>query len=283
MENKSYKGAVFALLGGVGAIAIAAPSAALAQDEGLPAVKNLNGKLSFGATGSDGNTAPEGAYVQGAVSMPLGHRVGLQLDFGADDASRNNGASSGSKGIGMHLFLRDPASYLVGIYAHRMNTDTVVGTAHNTRYGIEAEGYFGDLTVAGFIGQDKVDGAVPSRTFDAAELDFDYYFADNTMFNAHFETAFDDESGSLGITQMYDGTATPFAITASVGGYDGDTTFSLGATVYFGNKGMTLKQINRQNDPRIRTGFSANRAGYLETLLSGKKIRPPKPCDKCEF
>ncbi len=247
----------------------------------FPPLATFNGKLSFGVTGSNGSTAPQGAYVQGAFSMPLGQRVGLQLDFGVDDASRNNGASSGSEGIGMHLFLRDPSRYLVGFYGHRMNTSTIFGTANTTRYGLEAEGYFGNLTVAGFIGQDKVDGAVPSRTFDAAELDFDYFIADNTMFNAHFETAFDDESGSVGFTHMFDGAATPFAITGSVGGHDGDTTYSFGATIYFGNKGLTLKEINRQNDPRIRTSFSAARNGYFESLLAGKVgKRPMRPCGK---
>ncbi|MBP0485170.1 hypothetical protein [Sagittula salina] len=277
--NKSF-GTVAALMTGASVFAINLPSAALAQEQGLPAVRNLNGKLTFGYLASNGNDAPEGGYVSGAMSVPLGARVGAQLDFSADNATGDNGRVDGSKGVGLHLFTRDPNRYLLGIYAHRVNVDTNLGTAHNDRLGVEAELYSGNFTFAMFAGKDKVSGAGQTKTFGSATVDLDYYISDNTMLTASAERAYDKTSGSIGVQHLYGMGSVPMAVSATIGGFEGEMTASLGATVFFGNDGLSLKDINRTNDPRIRTGASAPRNGYFQSLKSGTLDTPFVPNPK---
>ncbi|MGX9354260.1 hypothetical protein ACS3SW_03590 [Roseobacteraceae bacterium S113] len=247
------------------------PSTALAQDQSLPAVGNVNGKLSFGYDSAGGDDDADRIFVNGALSFPVSNRLGAQLDLGGTDAS---------SGAGVHLFMRDPSSYLVGVYAHRVQSDTDLGTAQNLRYGLEAEGYFGNLTIAGFIGQDEVYNAGPSKTFDVVELDFDYYLSDNTLMSLSTQGAFEKEAATIGISHLYDAGGTSFAVSTSVGTYDGETTGSFGLTVFFGNDGKSLKEIHRQNDPRVRLGPSPTRSGYFDALKAGEVTNTPTPCSK---
>ena len=265
MEQKSHSRAVAALLGGSGVFAALLPSGAFAQDQELPAVSNVNGKISFGFASAGGDTDSDGLFLNGAASFPISTRLGAQVDIGGAD---------GYVGVGLHLFLRDPDSYLFGIYTHRINYDTALGTAQNLRYGLEAEGYFGDITIAGFVGRDEVDGAAPSDSFSAVELDLDYYLTDNTMLNLSAERAFDEDAATIGVTHLYEVGATPFAVSGSVGTYDGDATGSIGITVFFGNGGKSLKDIHRQNDPRVRLGASPTRSGYFDALQAGTITGP---------
>jgi len=265
MEHTTHSRAVAALIGGGGVFAALLPSVAFAQDQDLPAVSNVNGKLSLGYASAGGKTDSDGLFLNGAASFPISTRLGAQVDIGGTD---------GSVGVGLHLFMRNPDSYLFGIYAHRINYDTALGTAQNLRYGLEAEGYFGNITVAGFVGRDEVDGAAPSESFSAVELDLDYYLTDNTMLNFSAERAFDEDAATIGITHMYDVGATPFAVTGSVGTYDGDATGTIGITVFFGNGGKSLKDIHRQNDPRVRLGASPTRSGYFDALQAGTVTGP---------
>lgn len=244
----------------VATLAAFLPSTAFAQEQALPAVGNVNSKLSFGYDGSDGSNTSEGVFLNGAVSFPISTRLGAQLDVGTTDDSF---------GAGLHLFVRDPDSYLLGVYADRIEYDTSAGTAQNFRYGVEAEGYFGNITVAAFVGRDEVSGAAPSQSFDAAEFDIEYYLTENTALNFSAERAFDEDAASIGVTHLYGGSDAPVAVFGSVGTYDGDTTASIGVTVFFGNDGLSLKEIQRQNDPRVRLNSSPTRSGYFDALQAG--------------
>ena len=272
MNNSISFGAFAALVGGVGAMAATVPSSGQAEEPIAPAVRNLNAKLSFGHIASGDDDAPEGSYVAGAVSAPVTHSFGAQLDFGANNVDGPEGALDRAAGFGLHLFFRDPSRYLVGLYGHRLNVETDLGTARNTRVGIEGEAYLGALTLAGFVGRDIVEGAGQSDRYDAAEVNLDYYLSENTMLMATFEAAFEDQSVSLGVEHMYQLAVAPVSLSAAVGRYEDETTFSLGATVYFGNDGLSLKSIHRQNDPRIRLSASPTRSGYFDALREDKPV-----------
>ncbi|WP_407496764.1 hypothetical protein [Pseudooceanicola sp. MF1-13] len=267
------------LLAGVSVLALCMPSVALAQST-LPAVNNINGKLSFGYLGTNGNKAPKGGYINAALSVPISHSFGAQIDLSADNASGGNGAVTGSRGVGLHLFYRDPDKYLLGVYAHRIVVKGPLGTSYNDRIGLEGEVYSGNWTFAGFAGADRVTAPGTKQTFAALSLDVDYYFTENTMMTGSVERAFDKTGVTLGVQHLYAGAGFPLAVNASVGAFEGDVTASIGVTMFFGNEGKTLKQINRTNDPRIRTGASAPRNGYFQALKAGKLDQPFQPNPK---
>ena len=272
MKQKTPTRAVAALIGGGGVFAALLPSSVFAQSQDLPAVGNINGKFSFGYDAANGTNAPDGFYLNGAASFPISTRLGAQLDVGGTEDAI---------GAGLHLFMRNPDSYLIGVYADRVDYDTALGTAENIRYGLEAEAYLDDFTVAAFVGQDEVSGAAPAQSFDVLELDLEYFLTDNTMLNIGAERAYDENAASIGVTHLYDVGPTPFAVSGSIGTYEGDVVASIGVSVFFGNEGNSLQTIYRQNDPRVRIGTSPTRSGYFDALQAGRIKRPPACISKC--
>jgi hypothetical protein len=136
------------------ALAGAASFSISARAEG-PAVSALNGKFSTeaGAIGGSGGQSALGV-VQGAITTPLGHSFGLQVDGAlatAFDGLLGGGAA--------HLFWRDPQIGLVGPLA-------VLSGGRGARvglYGAEAD-YYAGLVTAGVKGgyQDAANGALTS-------------------------------------------------------------------------------------------------------------------------
>jgi hypothetical protein len=108
-----------------------------------PAVDGFNGKID-GFGGSIGNKSVYGA--EGALSTPLAHPYGLQID---GRAGSFDGSSFGS--IGGHLFWRDPTRALFGLYGDYTNWNRFGGVrvAH-----VAGEGayFFGQLTLEGIAG-----------------------------------------------------------------------------------------------------------------------------------
>lgn len=248
---------------------------AAAQDA---AVSNVNGKLSFGYTAGEGDTM-EGVFSEGALSFPIARRVGGQIDLRLDDQSANGVAGSigGTFGYGAHLFLRDPQTYLLGLYGHVLETDTPLGSRTSTRYGVEGEFYLQNVTLSFFAGEDVIEGAGTAKSYDAFEGAVDYYFTDNTMGSAVINDYFGDTGGGIGVTHLITQGSTPFGLFGMVEQSSGDTAVTLGATVYFGNAGKTLKEIHRTSDPRTRMKPGAN---YLDALRDfnstlGVRRRPP--------
>lgn len=135
----------------------AAGCAALAADVGgadlgraesqraLPAVSGVNAKIgSFGASISDQGAG--GGFV--GVALPLGQRFGAQLD-GVVGTSQGGHAF---RGAGGHLFWRDPARALFGIYASDVQWDNDAGASGRTevgKVGFESQLYLGRLSLEG--------------------------------------------------------------------------------------------------------------------------------------
>jgi hypothetical protein len=263
------------------ATGLAMATTASGQDTEGNAVRNINGKLSLGYFSGDGASAGTGAALFGGVAVPVSSAFGVQLDFSTDNIKLGSGAVTGSDGIGLHLFTRDPSKYLVGLYVDSTRSSATTGKVKGQRIGIEGELYFEDVTVAGFIGRDRV--TQPSgivNKFDAFELSIGYFVNDNTRLTARYEDSFGMNTTTVGVEHLFDVKDQPLSIFAEYSSVGGGETISVGGTVYFGNKGMSLKQIERENDPRVRVGPSAPRMSYFEALSSGgmKKVY----CKKCK-
>jgi hypothetical protein len=93
-----------------------APALAFGADGG-PAVSDPNGKLSVEGGQYDGD---QSFLTLGSYTLPLGHSFGLQADgaLGRIDEDTMGGG-------GVHLFTRDPSSYLLGVYGSYHTWDSI--------------------------------------------------------------------------------------------------------------------------------------------------------------
>jgi hypothetical protein len=119
-------------------------------------VSAINGKIGLFA----GSLSEGDAYgLSGALTFPLGHQLGVQFDgmIGEADDDRFHG-------VGAHLFWRDPAHGLVGLYASHVSWDVPSTTAAATdleggvidiggadvgKVGLELEAYISRLSLEG--------------------------------------------------------------------------------------------------------------------------------------
>ena len=109
----------------------------------VPAVDGLNAKVE----GLAGSLARHDLYgSQASVSFPLGRWVGLQID-GAGGTLDERAFG----GVAGHLFLRNPAMGLLGVYVSHTFWDRFGGVAATQATG-EFELYWGRLTLQGIAG-----------------------------------------------------------------------------------------------------------------------------------
>lgn len=132
-----------------------------------PAVSAPNMKFeAFGGWGDAANSGGGGIYgIAGAYSMPLGERYGLQID-----GLVGSWAGHTFYGTAGHLFWRDPAVGLAGVYGAFKHVDTPTGS-NLGQIAFEGEYYMPQATVRGKIGWEGLD--LPSRVF--GKLDLDWY------------------------------------------------------------------------------------------------------------
>lgn len=119
----------------------------------LPAVSGVNGVLEpFGGTLSG-----DGFFgARGAVTTPLDHSYGFQVDglLGTWDGDTLTGVAG-------HLFWRDPAQAMLGLYASYTDWSKF-GGVDLTQIGGEAEYYWQQFTLRGVAGVES--GGSTSRT-----------------------------------------------------------------------------------------------------------------------
>jgi len=107
------------------------------------AVDGFNGKIE----GLGGRLAHRDlAAAQGSISIPLAGYYGAQIDLGAGSF-----ASRGFGTVGGHLFWRDPAQGLVGLYGSFTRWNQF-GGVHVGNVAFEGEHYFGRFTLQGIAG-----------------------------------------------------------------------------------------------------------------------------------
>ncbi len=229
---------------GVSAIALLAAQAAYA--ESLPAVSGINGRLEISAGAMSLPQSGIG-HITGTLTAPLGDQFGVQFDGHLDASVMTSGGGA------VHLFTRDPSSYLIGVTgaAGRSTLGTIAGI------GAEAELYLGDVSIeawAGFAGLNYDAPAAVDRTGAFAVVDLAYYAGDDFRFNVGASSVLGYEAAHIGAEYQFSGLDTPFSLKGRVQlGEDGAVTAKAGVLFYFGGNGNSLKERHRQDDPLPRS------------------------------
>ncbi|MEM7241820.1 MAG: hypothetical protein AAF429_06515 [Pseudomonadota bacterium] len=247
-----------------GSAVLSIASVSFAQE---PAVLAPNSKVKLGY--SDG--AGDGGFITGSFSAPLSNQFGVQIDLGYDDAGNDAAGLGATKGAALHMFYRDPSRFLIGAYAHRLDTDSALGDIKNTRLAIETEFYLNDLTIELLAGQDKVDIAGTKLDYDLARFALGYFVTDNTRVTASYENSFGLDNFGLKVESKMALGNQDVGLFASFEDGDAGDVFSFGATFYFGPKGLTLKDTQRKADPDDKFA-SPSRNGLYDAELAARMM-----------
>ena len=237
-------------------------------DVPAPAVDGFNGKLE----GLGGSFADRSIYgAKGSFSVPLGTQFGLQLDGAAGSFDSRAFGS-----VGGHLFWRNPAQALFGVYANYTYWDQFGGARVGQVAG-EGEVYLGRFTIQGIAGVEFGNSAtfatssttvtgipngtatttttlaefynVKTRFFD--QINLAYYIQDNVkVFVGHRylgglnAAAF----GAEAALPLGGGTMASLFVEGRAGEDDFRGVWG-GVKFYFGQRDKSLIQRHRQDDP----------------------------------
>jgi hypothetical protein len=230
----------------------------------MSAVDGFNAKFE----GLGGSFADKGIYgAKGSLSVPLGGQFGVQVDgaIGSFDSS-TFGA------VGGHLFWRNPAQGLIGIYANHTNWNRY-GGAHVSQVAGEGELYFGQWTLQGIAGVEFGNRAanvttsttisglvtttatltdfydVKTRFFDQVNLAY-YIQPDWKVFVGHRYLGGKHAlaAGTEWAMPVGGGRMASLFVEARAGEDDFHGIWG-GAKFYFGQKDKSLIQRHRQDDP----------------------------------
>ncbi|MEM7060870.1 MAG: hypothetical protein AAF557_25090 [Pseudomonadota bacterium] len=238
MKRNPCARATRAAIGAVFAVALTA-QATTAEEETKPAVSDVNGKIA--ATG--GVLQQEGVYyLDGSVSVPLSHSLGLQLDglVGVLDGD-------GVAGTGAHAFWRDPDIGLLGAYgsilASTAGSNYTIGNV-----GFEGAYYYEDFNFEGAVG---VQFGQNIETDAFASLNAAVYLWDDLRLYAGYRYWFEKHSAAGGFEWQLPGNDNSIAWSIFADGRasdENDVTATAGVRVYFGEH-KSLKRRHREDDP----------------------------------
>jgi hypothetical protein len=204
----------------------------------VPAVSAINGKIE-GAGGYYEDEVDDGTRFQGvaSLSLPLGCLLGAQIDVGAGDLD-----GDGFFGVGGHLFMRDPASYLVGIHAQYID----LSGEDIFRVGPEVELYLDNVTLSAMAGFEDVE------SFDTddvvAQVEAAYYVDDNFKLYAGYRHFLPVDAGAIGFEFQPETLPGSVFVDAMVGSDDYVSVMG-GLRFYFGAEDKSLKARHREDDP----------------------------------
>jgi hypothetical protein len=233
------------------------------------AVDGVNGKVE----GLGGTLAHKSLYgSRGALSIPLAGHYGLQID-GALGSLQKRGFGT----IGGHLFWRDPARGLLGVYAGHTRWNQF-GGVHVTQVAGEGEYYWQRFTLRGVAGIEFGNTAtnttvatilpsgptpgltatfiegydVKTRFFD--HVDLTYYWTDN--WDTYIGHRYLGGKHALAVgseAALPIGVGSGRMVTAFVEGRIGEGDFQGvwgGLKAYFGQQDKTLIRRHREDDPK---------------------------------
>ena len=256
----------------------------------LPAVDGPSGKLSFTRGGANGDDA---TGLEGAVTLPLGQRFGLQLDGvgGALDGSLGKPAFYGG---GAHLFWRDPSTGMIGVEAGFARLDAL-GGVNTYSVGVEAERYWNSFTLGGLIGvidQSNATFSTPQGQFRydldtrfVAAANLTWYPDDNLALTVSGAVAGGDVTAGVGIEWAPASTssAQPSVFARALLREGGDVYALAGLSLYFGGQPKPLIRRHREDDPTIGNVMGlGSKAGIAFTLGAICKFRAhnSNPCER---
>ena len=198
-----------------------------------------------GSGGSVGGS-PTGLF-SASGTAPVGDRFGIQLD-----GELGQSGDRGQGGTGAHVFWRDPAVALVGATAMWSR----IGGWNVFRYGVEAEAYLGDFTLAPSAGLQHGDANKGSSSSGYAALDLSWYARDDLKLNIG-GSGYSNVRGGFAGVEWQPMADTPFTLFADGGGGNRAPGFALaGIRFTFGAPGSSLKERNRHGDPENLVSFT---------------------------
>ena len=241
---------------------------ASAAAQQLPAVSGPNGKFEFDAGALTLPAPGFMARAAGAVTVPLGQRFGLQADF---SVSSSPGFTTSAA---LHLFTRDPASYLIGGTLGFVRSPGAIVLAA----GPEAELYRDRWTFEAWGGVSLVRPTTPApmRLGPFVLADVGYYPVDNWRVGLGVSSLDGYNAVQISSEYLFDNFALPIAATGDIRlGQDGAIRATIGLRGYVGpDPHKTLIDRQRQDDPADRGTALYVAAG--KTTLYGE-TPPPKP------
>jgi hypothetical protein len=227
-------------------LVVVGPIASLAGE--LPAVSGPNGKLSVEGGSFDDESA---GVALGSFALPLGHSFGLQADgaLGTIDQETLGGG-------GLHLFTRDPASYLLGAYSSFHTWDSI----DIWRIAAEAELYLGRVSLEGLAGYESVnvpstvgglDVVTPDDKHFFGEADVAYYITDDFKLYGGYRYLNEASFGAAGAEYLVRGHDVPISLFARGNfGDDEYTSITGGLKVYLSEDPQkSLIDRHRRDDP----------------------------------
>ena len=203
-----------------------------------PAVSAINGKIE-GAGGLYEDEQGNGARFQGvaSLSLPLGCLLGAQIDVGAGDLD-----GDGYVGVGGHLFMRDPSSYLLGIQTQYIN----LSGEDIFRIGPEAELYLGDITLSAMAGYEDVQSFKSDNV--VAQVEAAYYLNDNFKVYGGYRHFLPLDAAAIGLEFQPESLPGTMFVDAMAGS-DNYVSVMGGLRFYFGADDKSLKARQREDDP----------------------------------
>ncbi len=245
----------------------------LAQEVAACAVSGPNGKIE-GAGGSiHANDDPinnffdndQGSryHAAGSISVPFDCDFGLQID-----GLVGHLADESTWGVGGHLFTRDPANHLFGVYGEYSE----IGNNSITRLAVEGELYLDQITWSGIAGVEDSD-LTNSEFFGAAQLGF--YATDNLQLSVGVTHFLESTAATVGAEWQQEGSNVSLFAQAAFGDGDYSTVYG-GVRVYFGGEQKSLIRRHREDDP-------INWIALLQTLAPvvcppGTTFNPTEGC-----
>ncbi|WP_229006453.1 hypothetical protein [Roseibium aggregatum] len=236
----------------------------------LPAVDGFSGKVTVNGGSSDGN-AVGGA--EGAITMSLGHRFGLQLDAGVGGYDEPFAGQSAYYGAGAHLFWRDPSTGMVGLEGSYSHLDAYQGVDVFSA-GIEAERYWGPITLGGVVGVTDGSRAIETNGRGQFRYDLDatfvagskltWYPDENLALSVSGRVSGGDATGGLGVewAPLRDTQLQPSLFARAALREGGEAYALAGVSIYFGGKSKSLIRRHREDDPPIANVMTLGNLGF---------------------
>jgi hypothetical protein len=202
-----------------------------------PAVSAPNGKLDIRGGSQDGLGSFQAT---GSFSIPIDHAFGFQADGMIGSLG---GEAVGA--IGAHLFWRDPAAALLGVYADvGFNNSAAIGSIG--RVGAEGELYLERLTLKALLGGQFGDS---SGFFDKVTLSY-YPGDDLELYVGHRYLPGRGHSGAAGF-EFLTGALAPANVALFTEGQVGENGYAAGyggIRFYFGPEKSLIRR-HREDDP----------------------------------
>lgn len=239
-----------------------------------PAVSGVNAMASLQGGELQDDEAVLGL---GSLSFPLATSFGVQID-----AALGSTNSETLGGGGIHLFYRDPATALIGLYAshHEWNSVEVWRVAGEVELYLDRFSFEGLAGVEGLNVPGTLNGLqllTQDEEYFFAIADIAYYVTDNLRISAGYRYVNEESLGAAEAEYLLNTSTggSSFFVQGWLGD-DDHTRITGGIRIYFGGeKNKTLIRRHREDDPRIRVPDFP----IIQTMAPA--ISTPPPQDPC--